>query len=225
MRGSPAAFLVCAAWALAALVGAQPLDKPGTASRSFTATVASADAFKLVLRADNGKLVTFPVDDPWTIPAGLVPGTRVTVRYDAADDGYRLVAVKIASGPIEPGSTTEPPDLSPAPPSAPAGLRKQPGTSPALPQAEPEPTPEPTPQATAQPEQSPTATEEAAAAVGPRAPERSGLGPARAGTAGAVARVRPERAGSPPAGARELVTLATLLVVSSALLWVAFAQR
>jgi hypothetical protein len=49
--------------------------------------------------------------------------------------------------------------------------------------------------------------------------------PARAGTLAAAAPVRRERAGSPPAGTRELVTLATLLVVSSALLWVAFAQR
>ena len=69
----------------------QDLDRPGTA---FTGTVSTADPFKLVLRADNGKLVTFPVEDPWTVPAGLVPGTRVTVRFP--EDGVRETDVDAA---------------------------------------------------------------------------------------------------------------------------------
>lgn len=92
----------------ATFAGAQPLDRPGEA---FTGTVASADAFRLVLRADNGTLVSFAIEDPAAVPAGLVPGMRITVRYEAAEgEPYRLVGVKIAAGPIEGGSTTDPPE-------------------------------------------------------------------------------------------------------------------
>src|SRR5262245_58933705 len=109
-----AVLFACAALASRAPeLGAQPPDPPGI---GFTGTVASADSFALVVRADNGKLVTFPIEEPFRVPAGLVPGTRVTVRYEIVDRSrYRLVGVKIAGGPIEHDSTTEPPAVPPAP--------------------------------------------------------------------------------------------------------------
>jgi hypothetical protein len=215
-----AGLLVCAVVpASAPRLRAQPLDLAGI---GFTGTVASADSFALVVRADNGKLVTFPIEEPFRVPAGLVPGMRVTVRYEVVDDNrYRLVGVKIASGPMDRDSTTEPPDLSPAAPAAPSGTRQEPAAPDVLPepQAESEPeSPAPSPE---QPAPSPTASDTAAPPGTAYAPEPDATrhSPARAATAGLPA----IPATSPP-GSREITTLLTLLVASCVLFWAALAR-
>jgi hypothetical protein len=205
------------AWAIVfaagAGLGAQSLDRPGT---GFTATVASVDSFALVLRSDSGKLVTFPIEDRFKVPAGLVPGTRVTVRYEVVDgDGYRLLGVKIASGPIEHDSTTEPPSMPPASPAASDSIRQEPGNSPVLPEPTPEPEPEETTPATRETAKpSPPGGSVAAAVSGPR----PGAQP-EAATGSLPAMPTP-----PPPASREVVTMLTLLLASGALVWMALAR-
>jgi hypothetical protein len=116
----------------AAPLWAQPLDRSG--SGALTGTFVSADTLQVVVRTDENVIVAFSVDDQASVPAGLVPGMRVTVRYAMGDDGrYRVVRVGVASYPPEPGSTTSlprppaevasppPPAASPSPPPAAAG--------------------------------------------------------------------------------------------------------
>jgi hypothetical protein len=108
---------------------AQPLDRSGAGA--LTGTFVSADAQTVVVRTDEQALVTFSVEDQASVPAGLMPGMPVTVRYDVTVDGrYRVVRVGVASYPPEPGSTTAlpsppaaaptpgPPAASPTPPGA-----------------------------------------------------------------------------------------------------------
>jgi hypothetical protein len=193
-------------WAGTAAV-AQPLDRPGTA---FTGTVASADAFRLVLRADNGVLVSFAIEDPTTVPAGLVSGMRVTVRYEKADgQGYRLVGVKIASEPIEPGSTTDPPVGEPST----STLSEQPATPPA-----------PAPPEAERPRLEAAATPPVVAATAARSAESAGPRLAASPETSRPLQT-PRPAPLPPApGLREIATLAALLVVAGMLLWVSFVQ-
>lgn len=205
----------CASVFSGRVVRAQSLDRPGI---GFTGTIASVDSFALVVRADNGTLVTFPIEEPFRVPAGLVPGTRITVRYEVVDrTRYRLVGVRIASGPMAHGSTTEPPALLPAPPAAQDGIREEPGTSPVLPepQAEPE-TPEP-----AEPTPRPTAAAAAAPAQSLPAAALDTSRPVRATTAAAALPAPPP--GATP-GSGEIATLVTLVFASGALLWLALAR-
>jgi hypothetical protein len=95
----------------------QPLDRSGAGS--LTGAFVSGDAVSVVIRTDEGTFVAFVVGDQTSVPDGLVPGTRVTVRYDVGADGrYRVVRVSAASFPPEPGSTTSlppPPAAAPTP--------------------------------------------------------------------------------------------------------------
>ena len=202
--------LLAVAWAglSATLAGAQPLDRSGEA---FTGSVASADAFRLVLRADNGTLVSFAIEDPAAVPAGLVPGMRITVRYEAAEgEPYRLVGVKIASGPIEGGSTDPPAQRSSS-----ATVVEQP--------APPLPT-ETTPRAaTAPPQAAVTETRQASqsqASAEPRAAEIAQPVEAAPGPSS-----QPRRTLSPTPALREVAALAALLVVAGLLLWAAYVRR
>ena len=98
---------------------AQPLDRSG--AEALTATVVSADKSTIVVRADDGSLVTFFVDGGAFVPDGLVAGTRVTIRYQVVDGGrYQAVRVGIASFPPEAGSTTAVPPAAEPPSSPPA---------------------------------------------------------------------------------------------------------
>jgi hypothetical protein len=116
----------------AAPLGAQPLDRSG--SGALTGTFVSADTLQVVVRTDENAIVAFSVDNQASVPAGLAPGMRVTVRYATGDDGrYRVVRVGVAAYPPEPGSTTSlprppaevasppPPAASPSPPPATTG--------------------------------------------------------------------------------------------------------
>jgi hypothetical protein len=178
--------------------------------------VASVDSFALVLRADSGKLVNFPIEDRFKVPAGLVPGTRVTVRYEVVEGNrYRLVGVKIASGPIEHDSTTEPPSMPAASPGTSDSIRQEPGTSPVFPEPTPEPEAEaPTPAPRQTPTSSPSGGSLAAAVSGPR----PAVPPAAA--AGSL----PTMPAPPTPAAREMVTMLTLLLASGALVWMALAR-
>ena len=209
MRSIRIALLAVTVWAgsSATFASAQPLDRPGEA---FTGTVASADAFKLVLRADNGTLVSFAIEDPAGVPAGLVPGMRITVRYEATEgEPYRLVGVKIASGPIEGGSTTDPP----AQRSSSAIAFEQP--APPLP-------PETIPQVASEPPQTAVAesTRASQASAEPRMTE-----PARPVEAAVRPSSQPQRQLSSTPTPREIAALAALLVVASLLLWAAYVRR
>jgi hypothetical protein len=88
---------------------AQPFEA-ARSNGAFTATLVSSDATRLVVQADDGSVVTFVVDTTSSIPPGLVPGSRVTVRYELADGNrYRVASVGIPKIPLEGGSTTQPP--------------------------------------------------------------------------------------------------------------------
>jgi hypothetical protein len=201
------ALLFVAAWAgsWVTFAGAQPLDRSGEA---FTGTVASADAFKLVLRADNGTLVSFAIEDPAAVPAGLVPGLRITVRYEAPEgEPYRLIGVRIASGPIEGGSTTDPP----AQRSSSAIAFEQP--APPLPPATTLP-------AASEPAAVAESTQTSQASAEPRMTE-----PAQPAEASARPSSQPQRQLPSTPAPREVAVLAALLVVASLLLWAAYVRR
>jgi hypothetical protein len=129
------ALLVLLAVAVRAPLVAQPLDRSGAGA--LTGTFVSADALTVVVRTDEDTLVTFLMEDQASVPAGLVPGTRVTVRYDVAADGrYRVVRVGAASFPPEAGSTTSLP-LPPAAAPTPAPPAPSPSPPPATQDASP----------------------------------------------------------------------------------------
>ena len=98
--------------AAAPLLGASPqlVDRPS--DDTFTGTLVAADDLSVTARAENGTLVTFTVDDPSSVPAGLVAGTRVTVRYEHTQGGgLRVIREGIASypSPVSTASTEPPP--------------------------------------------------------------------------------------------------------------------
>src|SRR5262249_48697055 len=110
---------------------AQPLDRSG--SGALTGTFVSADTLQVVVRTDEDAIVSFSVEDPASVPAGLVAGTRLPGRYAAGGDGrYRVVRVGVAPYPPEPGSTTSlpRPPAEVASPPAPAASPPPPTTPP-----------------------------------------------------------------------------------------------
>src|SRR5262245_1751246 len=111
-----------------------PAPKAPTAG-GLTATLVSLGGMSLVVRADNGTLVPFVLDNDSTVPAGLVQGTRVAVRYEPVEGvGYRVDTVGIPRIPSDPDASTEPP---PQMPPAPTTLE----ATPPSPQETPEPPP------------------------------------------------------------------------------------
>jgi hypothetical protein len=77
----------------------------------LSGTVATIDTVSLRVRPDDGSVMTFVVDDPSSLPLGLVAGTRVTVKYETRQGGgRRLLSVGLALG------------SNPPPPEAPAAL-------------------------------------------------------------------------------------------------------
>jgi hypothetical protein len=89
---------------------------------SFTGTLSAIDSMSLSVRPDEGSVMTFLVDDPATLPPGLVAGARVTVRYDTRDSGgRRLLHVALASSdaPAPGAATPETGSLEPAPQASP----------------------------------------------------------------------------------------------------------
>src|SRR5262245_3117171 len=90
-----------------------PAPKAPTAG-GLTATLVSLGGTSLVVRADNGTLVPFVLDNDSTVPAGLVQGTRVIVRYEPVEGvGYRVDTVGIPRIPTDPDASTEPPPEMP----------------------------------------------------------------------------------------------------------------
>ena len=62
-------------------------------------TIASIDPVSIRVRPDDGSIMTFVVDDPSSLPLGLVAGTRVTVRYETREGGgRRLLSMGLALG-------------------------------------------------------------------------------------------------------------------------------
>jgi hypothetical protein len=77
----------------------------------LSGTIATLDTVSIRVRPDDGSVMTFVVDDPSSLPLGLVAGTRVTVQYETrAGGGRRLLSVGPALG------------SSPPPPEAPATI-------------------------------------------------------------------------------------------------------
>lgn len=74
----------------------------------LSGTVATVDTVSLRVRPDEGSVMTFVVDDPSSLPLGLVAGTRVTVQYETREGGgRRLLSVGLALG-----SKPPPPEVS-----------------------------------------------------------------------------------------------------------------
>jgi len=62
-------------------------------------TIATIEAVSIRVRPDDGSVMTFVVDDPGSLPLGLVAGTRVTVKYETREGGgRRLLSVGLALG-------------------------------------------------------------------------------------------------------------------------------
>ena len=86
----------------------------------LSGTITTIDSVSLRVRPDDGSVMTFVVDDPSSLPLGLVAGTRVTVRYETREGGgRRLLSVGLALG------------SSPPPPEAPATIDAFTTTAPA----------------------------------------------------------------------------------------------
>jgi hypothetical protein len=65
----------------------------------LSGTIATIDAVAIRLRPDDGSIMTFVVDDPGSLPLGLVAGTRVTVKYETREGGgRRLLSLGLALG-------------------------------------------------------------------------------------------------------------------------------
>jgi hypothetical protein len=65
----------------------------------LSGTIATIDTVSLRVRPDEGSVMTFVVDDPSTLPLGLVAGTRVTIKYETREGGgRRLLSVGLALG-------------------------------------------------------------------------------------------------------------------------------
>jgi len=65
---------------------------------NFTGTLSAIDAMSISVRPDSGSVMTFLIDDPSTLPPGLMSGARVTVCYDTRDSGgRRLLHVALVS--------------------------------------------------------------------------------------------------------------------------------
>jgi hypothetical protein len=93
----------------------------------LSGTVAIIDTVSIRVRPDEGSVMTFVVDDPSSLPLGLVAGTRVTVKYETREGGgRRLLSVALALGsnpppPEVPATTDASATAAPADP-APAAL-------------------------------------------------------------------------------------------------------
>src|SRR5262249_5842671 len=121
-----ASLSLLVAVAACASLGAQPLDRSGAGA--LTGTLVSADTVAAAVRTGEGRMGTVSVEIPASVPAGLLPGTRVTVRYDVAEKGrYRVVRLGVASFPPEAGSSTTvpspPPETAPAPAATPLAVQ------------------------------------------------------------------------------------------------------
>src|SRR5262249_52757552 len=73
-----ASFSLLIAVASRSPLEAQPLDRSGAGA--LTGTLVSADTVAVAVRTEEGSIVAFTVENPASVPAGLLPGTRVTVR-------------------------------------------------------------------------------------------------------------------------------------------------
>ena len=111
----------------------------------LSGTVATVDTVSLRVRPDDGTVMTFVVDDPSSLPLGLVAGTRVTVKYEMREGGgRRLLSVGLALGSNPPApeasatadasATGAPADAAPAalPLESAVSLRATAGVAPSL---------------------------------------------------------------------------------------------
>jgi hypothetical protein len=92
---------------------------------NLTGTLSAIDSMSISVRPDEGSAMTFLIDDPTTLPPGLMSGARVTVRYDTRNSGgRRLLHVALASADA-PGSGAPQADSSqPAPAASPSPTPK-----------------------------------------------------------------------------------------------------
>jgi hypothetical protein len=75
----------------------------------LSGTIASVDPVSLRVRPDDGSVMTFVVDDPSSLPLGLVAGTRVAISYETREGGgRRLLSLRLATG------SSSPPPEAPA---------------------------------------------------------------------------------------------------------------
>ena len=115
----PSILLIGGGVSVASLLARSPArDTQG----SFTGTLSAIDSLSLSVRPDEGSVMTFLVDDPATLPPGLMAGARVTVRYDTRDSGgRRLLHVALAANdtPAAGASTPEAGSARPGPQASP----------------------------------------------------------------------------------------------------------
>ena len=90
----------------------------------FTGTLSAIDSMSITVRPAEGSAMTFLIDDPATLPAGLMAGIRVTVRYDTRESGgRRLLHVALASADA-PANTPAAESTQPAPAVSPSPAPK-----------------------------------------------------------------------------------------------------
>jgi hypothetical protein len=94
---------------------------------SLTGTLSAIDSMSISVRPDEGSAMTFLIDDPATLPPGLMSGARVTVRYDTRDSGGRRllhVALASADAPDSDASAPQADSSQPAPAASPSPTPK-----------------------------------------------------------------------------------------------------
>jgi hypothetical protein len=105
MKTRLACILGILALVLSATVSAQTQPVQRGAESSITGTVVSSTSTSLVIRDESGVEQSFDVDTSSTVPAGLMSGSRVSVRFHSMDGGRRHVASVMAT---DAPATTEP---------------------------------------------------------------------------------------------------------------------
>jgi hypothetical protein len=155
MKNRLLSFLGIAVLLVATGVAAQTTD-PAMTAQTVSGKVISSTSSSLVIETDTGTRQTFVVDAQSTLPAGLTPGTRISVDYHTLAGGtfHAARATSLGAAPAQP--TTEARPVEPAPldtttPAAPPDTTPAPVTppdttpAPAAPMSTTTDTPESTP--------------------------------------------------------------------------------
>ncbi|HET9481675.1 MAG TPA: hypothetical protein VFP98_07965 [Candidatus Polarisedimenticolia bacterium] len=83
-------------FATAALLTAGAVRAQSSSDPAYVSgTITSSDSTRLVIRTDDGDMVTLTLDSQSVLPAALTPGARIDVKYITASDGaLRAVEVR-----------------------------------------------------------------------------------------------------------------------------------
>jgi hypothetical protein len=118
MRNRLLSFLGIAVLLVATGVAAQTTD-PAMTTQTVSGKVISTSSNSLVIETDTGTRQTFVVDAQSSLPAGLTPGTRISVDYHSLAGGTfhaaRAATLDVTTAPAAPTAEARPVEPAPAP--------------------------------------------------------------------------------------------------------------